>query len=85
VERLRVIKDEEEVARLRAAAVGLTPVAEAAMAAVRPGAAEKEVAGVIEAALRAAGFERRRSTPSWRPVQCGAAAPSCGRAKIGRR
>jgi Xaa-Pro aminopeptidase len=58
VERLRVIKDDEEVARLRAAAAGLTPIAEAAMRAVRPGATEKEVAGVIESALRAAGYER---------------------------
>lgn len=58
VERLRVVKDEDEVARLRAAAAGLTPVAEAAFAAVRPGVAEKEVAGVIESALRASGFER---------------------------
>jgi Xaa-Pro aminopeptidase len=58
VERLRVIKDDEEIARLRAAAAGLTPIAEAAMAAVRVGAAEREVAGVIEAALRAAGYER---------------------------
>jgi Xaa-Pro aminopeptidase len=58
VERLRVIKDDEEIARLRAAAAGLTPVAEAAFAAVRPGVAEREVAGVIEAALRAGGFER---------------------------
>jgi Xaa-Pro aminopeptidase len=58
VEQLRVIKDDEEIDRLRAAAAGLTPVAEAAMAAVRPGAVEKEVAGVIEAALRSAGYER---------------------------
>lgn len=58
VEQLRVIKDDDEIARLRAAAAGLTPVAEAAFAAVRPGAAEREVAGVIEAALRAGGFER---------------------------
>ena len=58
VERLRVIKDDDEIARLRAAAAGLTPVADAAFAAVRPGVAEKEVAGVIEAALRARGFER---------------------------
>ena len=58
VEQLRVIKDDDEIARLRAAAAGLTPVAEAAFAAVRAGAAEREVAGVIEAALRAGGFER---------------------------
>jgi Xaa-Pro aminopeptidase len=58
VEQLRVIKDEAEIDRLRAAAAGLTPVAEAAMAAVRPGAVEREVAGVIEAALRSAGYDR---------------------------
>lgn len=58
VEHLRVIKDDDEVVRLRAAAAGLGPVAEAAMAAVRPGVTEKEVAGVIEAALRAGGYER---------------------------
>jgi Xaa-Pro aminopeptidase len=58
VERLRVIKDDDEIAMLRAAAAGLTAVAEAAFAAVRPGVAEREVAGVIEAALRASGFER---------------------------
>jgi len=53
-----VIKDADEVERLRRAAAGLSPVAEAAMAAVRPGVAEREVAGVIEAALRTAGYER---------------------------
>ena len=58
VEQLRVIKDDEEIERLRAAAAGLTPVAEAGMGAVRAGAIEKEVAGVIEAALRSAGYER---------------------------
>ena len=58
VERGRAIKDEHEVAALRRAAHGLTPVAEAAFAAVRPGASEREVAGVIEGALRAAGYER---------------------------
>ena len=58
VEAGRVIKDAEEVERLRRAAAGLTPVAEAAMAAVRPGVAEREVAAVIEAALRSAGYER---------------------------
>ncbi len=58
VEAGRVIKDADEVARLRHAALGLTAVAEAAFAAVRPGASEREVAGVIEGALRAAGYER---------------------------
>jgi Xaa-Pro aminopeptidase len=58
VERLRVIKDDDEIVRLRAAAAGLTPIAEAAMRAVRAGAIEREIAGVIESALRAAGYER---------------------------
>jgi Xaa-Pro aminopeptidase len=48
----------DEVARLRAAAAGLSAVAEAGFAAVRPGIAEREVAGAIEAALRAGGYER---------------------------
>jgi Xaa-Pro aminopeptidase len=58
VEHGRVIKDEDEIARLRRAAAGLTPVAEAAFGAIRPGVIERSVAGVIEAALRAAGYER---------------------------
>ena len=52
-----MIKDGEEIPAARG---GGRPdaVAEAAFAAVRPGVAEREVAGVIEAALRANGFER---------------------------
>jgi Xaa-Pro aminopeptidase len=58
VEQGRVVKDATEIASLRRAAAGLTPVAEAAFAAVRAGVTEREVAGRIEAALRAGGYER---------------------------
>lgn len=58
VERLRLVKDAAEVAALREAAHRLTAVADAAFRAVRPGTSERAVAGVIEAALREAGYER---------------------------
>ena len=58
VEGVRLVKDADEQAALRRAARGLSGVAEAAFRAVRPGAVEREIAGVIEAALRAEGFER---------------------------
>lgn len=58
VEGVRLVKDADEQAVLRRAARGLSGVAEAAFRAVRPGAAERDIAGVIEAALRAGGFER---------------------------
>ena len=58
VERARIIKDDWELRALREAALRLDPVAAAAFGAVRIGAAEREVAGVIEQALRRAGFDR---------------------------
>lgn len=58
VEGVRVVKDRSEQDALRRAARGLDGVAEAAFAVVRPGVAEWEVAGVIEGALRSAGFEK---------------------------
>lgn len=58
VEAARVIKDRNEVEVLREAARRLTGVAAAAFAAVRPGREEREVAGDIESAIRAAGYER---------------------------
>lgn len=58
VEARRAVKDDFEIGCLRRAAAGLGPVADAAFAAVAPGVEEREVAGVIEAALRAAGYER---------------------------
>lgn len=58
VERLRMVKDAGETSLLRQAARGLSAVAEAAFGAVRAGAEEREVAGAIEAALRAGGYER---------------------------
>jgi Xaa-Pro aminopeptidase len=58
VEEVRLIKDVAEIAMLRESARRLTAVAEAGFAAVRPGATERAVAAVIEAAMREAGFER---------------------------
>ena len=58
VELLRVIKDDAEIARLRDAASRLTRVAADGMAAVRAGVTERDVAAVIEAAIREAGYDR---------------------------
>ena len=58
VERLRMVKDEQEVAALRESARRLTAVAATAVSAVRPGVSERAVAAVIEAAMREAGYER---------------------------
>ena len=58
VEEARLVKSPAEISALRAAAARLSAVSEAAFAAVRPGVAEREVAGVIEAAIREAGYER---------------------------
>jgi Xaa-Pro aminopeptidase len=54
----RAVKDDFELDCLRRSAAGLSMVAEAAFRAVRPGVSEVEVAAVIEAALRAGGYER---------------------------
>ena len=58
VEAARAVKDDFEVSCLRRAAAGLTAVADAAFAALRPGVSEREVAGVIESSLRDGGYER---------------------------
>jgi Xaa-Pro aminopeptidase len=58
VEQVRLVKDPAEVATLREAAARLTPVADAAFGSLRAGRAEREIAAVLEGALRAAGFER---------------------------
>ena len=58
VERARMVKDRTEVAALREAARRLTPVAQAAFTAVRPGVSERAIAARIESALRDAGYER---------------------------
>ena len=59
VEQQRIVKDAPEVAALREAASRLTPVAVATFAAARAGVKERDVAGVLEQALRHAGFERQ--------------------------
>jgi Xaa-Pro aminopeptidase len=58
VEEARLIKDAAEVVTLRDAAARLGPVAETVFAGVASGASERDVAGVLEAAMRHAGFER---------------------------
>ena len=58
VEQHRIVKDAAEIAVLRDAARRLTQVADATFGAVRAGVREREVAGVIEGALREAGYER---------------------------
>jgi Xaa-Pro aminopeptidase len=58
VEQFRLIKDVAEVMTMRRAAEGLTAVANEAFGAVRAGVSERDVAAVIEGALRGAGYER---------------------------
>jgi len=58
VEQVRLVKDDTEVSVLRRAAQGLSEVAGEAFASVRPGVTERALAGRIEEALRAAGYER---------------------------
>jgi len=58
VEDLRMIKDAAEIAALRESARRIAPVAQAAFAAARAGVVERDVAAAIEAAMRAAGYER---------------------------
>ena len=58
IEAVRVIKDPSEIARLREAARRLSSVGRQLGSFVREGRSERSVSGDIEAALRAAGFER---------------------------
>ena len=59
VEQHRIVKDATEIATLRDAAARLGPVADATFAAVRAGVTERHVAGVLDGALRDAGYERQ--------------------------
>ena len=58
VERLRAVKDDDEIATLREAGRRLSAVARTAPEWLVPGRTEIEVAGEIERRLREAGFER---------------------------
>jgi Xaa-Pro aminopeptidase len=58
IEEARVVKDAWEIAALREAAARLSAVAAAAFAAVHAGVKERGVAAALEAAMRAADFER---------------------------
>ena len=53
-----MVKDASEIATLREAAARLTPVAAAVFEATRAGESERAVAGVLESAIRRAGYER---------------------------
>ena len=57
VEEARSVKDPFEIATLRDAAARLTSVAAAAFEATRAGESERAVAGVLESAIRQAGYE----------------------------
>jgi Xaa-Pro aminopeptidase len=58
IEQARVVKDTAEIEALREAARRLGAVADAGIAAVRPGIAERAVAAAIEVAMRDAGYDR---------------------------
>jgi Xaa-Pro aminopeptidase len=58
VEKARAVKDASEIQILRESAHRLDPVVSAALAAVRPGVAERAVAMAIESAIREQGYER---------------------------
>ena len=58
VEQARMIKDASEIETLRDAAGRLDQVMPGVLASVRAGVTERHVAGVIEAAMREAGYER---------------------------
>lgn len=58
VERLRVVKDEWELARLRDAAARLSDAAKCIIPKALAGMAERDVAAIIEAQLRRVGFDK---------------------------
>jgi Xaa-Pro aminopeptidase len=58
VERIRVRKDAQEIATLRAAANLLSEVARDVLRTVQPGPSERELAAVIDYKLKSAGFAR---------------------------
>lgn len=58
LESARAVKDEQEIATLREAGRRIAQATPEAMACVRPGRTEQEVAAEVDALLRRAGFER---------------------------
>jgi Xaa-Pro aminopeptidase len=58
IERLRAVKDAGEIRTLREAGRRISEVAREARAWVRPGLTEQAIAVAVDAAMRAAGFER---------------------------
>jgi Xaa-Pro aminopeptidase len=64
IEGQRVVKDAFEIDALTRSARGLTRVAQQVVSTMRSGMTERAVAAIIEAELRAAGYER----PSFEPI-----------------
>jgi Xaa-Pro aminopeptidase len=58
VEQSRIVKGATEVATLRESAARLSQVADSAFRSIRAGVVERDIAGVIETAMRAAGYDR---------------------------
>jgi Xaa-Pro aminopeptidase len=58
VERLRMVKDHEEIEQLRRAASGLRKVLEGWMKRIEPGALEQDLAAELDYGLRRFGYER---------------------------
>jgi Xaa-Pro aminopeptidase len=58
VERLRAVKDAEEIRTLREAGRRISIVARQARTFIRPGSTERSVAAAVDAAMREAGFDR---------------------------
>jgi len=58
VEQARLVKDASEIATIREAAARLTGVADVTFRSVRAGVSERDVARILEGAMRDAGYER---------------------------
>ena len=58
IERLRVIKDDHEIAALRRVALALSALVPAIIGEVAAGRCERDIAGAIEAAMRSSAFSR---------------------------
>jgi Xaa-Pro aminopeptidase len=81
VERARMIKDEGEIAVMREAARRLSAAAVDALAAVRPGRSESDVALDVELSLRRAGF----SKPAFETIVASGANSALPHARPGSR
>lgn len=81
VEQARVVKDADELEILRDAGVRISRVMSEALAGLRPGRQEREVAADIDRAIQAAGFEG----PSFDTIVAGGPNSALPHARPGRR